>query len=145
MLTRIEVDGFKNLLGLSIDFGAFTCIAGVNGTGKSNVFDAIQFLSLLADHSQIEAAQEVRGIYGERLGDPRDLFWNGYSWSEPRIRFAAEMIVPSKVEDDFGRTANATITFLRYELPDRLCRARRPGESGASGVTGGESPAYQAR
>src|SRR5262245_3132286 len=28
VLTRLEVDGFKNLLGLAIDFGAFTCIAG---------------------------------------------------------------------------------------------------------------------
>ncbi|MBB4906998.1 AAA family ATPase [Actinophytocola algeriensis] len=116
MLTRIEVDGFKNLLGLAIDFGPFTCIAGENGTGKSNVFDAIQFLSLLVDRSLIEAAQEVRGIHGERLGDPRDLFWNGHSWSEPRMRFAAEMIVPGEVEDDFGRAAKATITFLRYEL-----------------------------
>lgn len=116
MLTRLEVDGFKNLLGMAIDFGPFTCIAGENGTGKSNVFDAIQFLSLLADRSLIEAAQEVRGIHGERLGDPRDLFWNGYSWAEPKMRFAAEMIVPDEVEDDFGRTAKATITFLRYEL-----------------------------
>ncbi|WP_306191258.1 AAA family ATPase [Streptomyces sp. MK5] len=61
MLTRLEVPGFKNLLDLSIDFGPFTCIAGENGTGKSNVFDAIQFLSLLADRSMMEAAQEVRG------------------------------------------------------------------------------------
>lgn len=116
MLTRLEVDGFKNLLGLAIDFGAFTCIAGENGTGKSNVFDAIQFLSLLADRSLIEAAQEVRGIHGERVGDPRDLFWNGHSWADPVMRFAAEMIVPGEVEDDFGRVAKATITFLRYEL-----------------------------
>ena len=40
MLTRLEVDGFKNLLDLNIELGAFTCIAGPNGTGKSNVFDA---------------------------------------------------------------------------------------------------------
>lgn len=116
MLTRLEVDGFKNLLGLAIDFGPFTCIAGENGTGKSNVFDAIQFLSLLTDRSLIEAAQEVRGIHGERVGDPRDLFWNGHSWTEPAMRFAAEMIVPGEVEDDFGRAAKAAITFLRYEL-----------------------------
>jgi AAA15 family ATPase/GTPase len=37
MLTRLEVQGFKNLLDVSIDFGAFTCIAGANGIGKSNV------------------------------------------------------------------------------------------------------------
>jgi AAA15 family ATPase/GTPase len=61
MLTRLEVDGFKNLLGLRIDLGPFTCIAGVNGVGKSNVFDAIQFLSLLASRPLLDAAQDVRG------------------------------------------------------------------------------------
>ncbi|MBP2707086.1 AAA family ATPase [Microbispora sp. RL4-1S] len=116
MLTRLEVDGFKNLMGLEVDFGAFTCIAGENGTGKSNVFDAIQFLSLLADKSLLDAAQEVRGVHGERLGDPRDLFWNGYNSDKRRIRFAAEMIVPLRVEDDFGREARPTISYLRYEL-----------------------------
>ncbi|MBB6345799.1 putative ATPase [Nonomuraea muscovyensis] len=116
MLTRLEVDGFKNLLDFEVDLGPFTCIAGVNGTGKSNVFDVIQFLSLLTDKSLIEAAQEVRGVHGERLGDPRDLFWNGYSRADHKMRFAAEMIVPGQVEDDFGRPAKPSITFLRYEL-----------------------------
>lgn len=116
MLTRLEVHGFKNLLDLSIDFGPFTCIAGENGTGKSNVFDAIQFLSLLADQSMMEAAQEVRGVHGERHGDPRDLFWQGHSPGTHRMRFAAEMIVPLVVEDDFGRVAEPTTSFLRYEL-----------------------------
>ncbi|MEO5876798.1 MAG: AAA family ATPase [Streptosporangiaceae bacterium] len=116
MLTRLEVNGFKNLLDLRLDLGAFTCIAGVNGTGKSNVFDTIQFLSLLADRSLIDAAQEVRGVHGERMGDPRDLFWNGYGTGEHRMGFAAEMIVPLHVEDDFGRPAEPTISYLRYEL-----------------------------
>lgn len=116
MLTRLEVDGFKNLLDLRIDFGAFTCIAGPNGTGKSNVFDAIQFLSLLSDMPMMDAAQQVRGVHGERIGDPRDLFWNGYESEQRRIKFVAEMIVPLVVEDDFGRTTKPTISFLRYEL-----------------------------
>lgn len=116
MLTRLEVDGFKNLLDLRVDFGAFTCIAGENGTGKSNVFDAIQFLSLLADRSLLDAAQEVRGVHGERLGDPRDLFWNGYASGDRTIRFAVEMIVPLEVADDFGRAAAPTVSYLRYEL-----------------------------
>ncbi|WP_327681634.1 AAA family ATPase [Kitasatospora sp. NBC_00458] len=116
MLTRLEVHGFKNLLGLGVDFGPFTCIAGENGTGKSNVFDAIQFLSLLADKSMMEAAQEVRGVHGERHGDPRDLFWKGYLPGRHRMSFAVEMIVPATIEDDFGRVARPTTTFLRYEL-----------------------------
>jgi len=32
------------------------------------------------------------------------------------MSFAAEMIVPDEVEDDFGQHADATTTFLRYEL-----------------------------
>ena len=74
MLTRLEVDGFKNLLNLQAEFGAFTCIAGENGTGKSNVFDTVQFMSLLSDMPMMDAAQYVRGVHGERIGDPRDLF-----------------------------------------------------------------------
>jgi len=117
MLTRLEVDGFKNLLNLRVDLGPFTCIAGVNGAGKSNVFDAIQFLSLLTSRSLLDAAQEVRGVArGDRLGDPRELFWNGYAAGEHRMKFAAEMIVPQDNEDDFGRQAKASITYLRYEL-----------------------------
>jgi AAA15 family ATPase/GTPase len=68
MLARLEVDGFKNLLDLRVDLGPFTCIVGVNGAGKSNVFDAIQFMSLLSTRSLLDAAQEVRGvIHKDRL------------------------------------------------------------------------------
>jgi hypothetical protein len=34
MLTRLGIDGFKNMLGLAIDFGPFTCIAGVNASQR---------------------------------------------------------------------------------------------------------------
>lgn len=67
MLTRLEVDGFKNLRSLAIEFGPFTCIAGENGAGKSNVFDAIEFVSLLASRSLMEAAQEVRSTRDDEL------------------------------------------------------------------------------
>src|SRR4051812_11689038 len=116
MLTRLEVQGFKNLLDVRVDFGPFTCIAGANGIGKSNVFDAIDFLSHLASGTLMEAAQRVRGSADGRSGDPRDLFWDGYGEHERKITLAAEMIVPATVEDDLGSSAKATMTFLRYEL-----------------------------
>ena len=116
MLTRLEVRGFKNLRDLAIDFGPFTCIAGPNGTGKSNIFDAIQLLSALADQPLMEAVEVVRGSTGNRSANPRDLFW-GTGESGPRtMSFAAEMVVPRDVDDDFGQEATATTTFLRYEL-----------------------------
>lgn len=116
MLTRLEVRGFKNLLDTHAEFGPFTCIAGANGIGKSNVFDAIEFLAYLASEPLVEASQRVRGSTGSRGGDVRDLFWDGYRDHEHRIDLAVEMIVPVWVEDDLGAEAKATTTFLRYEL-----------------------------
>lgn len=116
MLTRLEVKGFKNLLDTRAEFGPFTCIAGANGIGKSNVFDAIEFLSYLATEPLVEASQRVRGSAGIRGGDVRDLFWDGYRNHEHRIDLSVEMIVPIEVEDDLGASATATTTFLRYEL-----------------------------
>jgi predicted ATP-binding protein involved in virulence len=56
MLTRLKVSGFKNLVDVDVRFGPFTCIAGPNGVGKSNLFDAIAFLSALAEKPLIDAA-----------------------------------------------------------------------------------------
>ena len=42
MLTRLRVKGFKNLVDVEAHFGPFTCIAGANAVGKSNLFDAVE-------------------------------------------------------------------------------------------------------
>jgi recombinational DNA repair ATPase RecF len=73
VLTRLKVAGFKNLVDIDVRFGPFTCIAGANGVGKSNLFDAIKFLSALADHQLLDAAMSVRDE-GNRTGDVRSLF-----------------------------------------------------------------------
>jgi predicted ATPase len=121
MLTRLQVSGFKNLVGVDVRFGPFTCIAGANGIGKSNLFDAIHFLSLLADRPLIEAAQGVRG---GRTAGVRSLFHRVGEGCVERMSFEAEMIVPPAALDDLRQEAKATITFLRYRLvlgyrPDR--------------------------
>lgn len=117
MLTRLKVSGFKNLVDVDVRFGPFTCIAGPNGVGKSNLFDAIRFLSDLADRPLAEAAQAVRGDEnGNRLSDIRSLFWRCGDQYEPTMSFEAEMIVPSSGQDDLGEQAEATSTFLRYSI-----------------------------
>ncbi len=108
MLTRIKVTGFKNLVDTEVHFGPFTCIAGYNGVGKSNIFDAIRFLALLADHSFIDAARQIRGG-----GDPSSLFT---AWGDRRMRFEADIVVAGTGKDDFHQAAEATHTFLTYEL-----------------------------
>lgn len=115
MLTRLEADGFKNLVEFSVDFAPFTCLAGPNGVGKSNVFDAIHFLSLLADYTLIEAALAVRGTDRD-TADLKELFWTDGNKRARSFRLAAEMVVSLQENDDFGRPATASSTFLRYEV-----------------------------
>lgn len=116
MLTRLRVSGFKNLVDVDIRFGPFTCIAGANGVGKSNLFDAIQFLSALADNTLIEAALSVRRSAGRRAADVRSLFHRVGGQYDNKMSFEAEMIVPRTGVDDLGQPAEASITFLRYKL-----------------------------
>jgi predicted ATPase len=114
MLTRLKVSGFKNLVGVDIRLGPFTCIAGANGVGKSNLFDAIRFLSALADDRPlIEAAKSVRE---GRTADVHSLFHRAGDRYDDRMSFEAEMIIPAEGADDLGQPAEAGITFLRYTL-----------------------------
>lgn len=115
MLTRLKVSGFKNLLDVDVRFGPFTCVAGANGTGKSNLFDAINFLSKLADLPLIDAAMSVRSERG-RISDVRSLFYRIGDDFADKMSFEAEMIVPYEGWDDLGQKAKASITFLRYSL-----------------------------
>ncbi len=115
MLTRLKVNGFKNLMGVDIRFGPFTCIAGANGVGKSNLFDAIRFLSLLASKTLVEAALSVRAEAGS-TSDLRSLFHRvGDDYSDT-MSFEAEMIIPAQAMDDLGQIGEASITILRYNL-----------------------------
>jgi len=127
MLTRLKVSGFKNLVDLDVRFGPFTCIAGANGVGKSNLFDAIHFLSALADHPLIEAAKSVRDESG-KTADVRSLFHRVGDEYDEQMSFEAEMIVPGQGVDDLGQTAEASITFLIYTV----VFAYRKGENGGA-------------
>ena len=116
MLTRLKVSGFKNLVDVDVRFGPFTCVAGANGVGKSNLFDAISFLSALASgDTLIEAAMSVRDERG-RTSDVRSLFHRVGMKYDDEMHFEAEMIVPHEGVDDLGQTAEARTTFLRYTL-----------------------------
>lgn len=91
MLTRLKVSGFKNLVNVDVRFGPFTCVAGANGVGKSNLFDAIRFLSALADFPLIDAAMLVRSE-GGRTADIRSLFHCVGDHHDEEMSFEAEMI-----------------------------------------------------
>jgi len=115
MLTRLKVSGFKNLVDVDVSFGPFTCIAGANGVGKSNLFDAIRFLSALADNTFVDAALSVRDE-GGRATDLRTIFHRVNNQYASQISFEVEMIIPPEGVDDLKQQAKASITFVRYKL-----------------------------
>ena len=121
MLTRLEIDGFKSLQNVTIDFDIMTCITGANGSGKSNIFDAIEFLGLLASLPIEDAAEGVRGGYGHPDG-PLHLLTRSATGSPPAsdgyrpMRLAAEMILPTLALDEFGQWAKPAAAFVRYEI-----------------------------
>ena len=115
MLTRLKVSGFKNLVNVDVRFGPFTCIAGPNAVGKSNLFDAIRFLSSLANDTLLNSALSIRSE-GGRTGDVRSLFHRAGSRYADCMSFETEMIVPVEAIDDLGQKAQASITLVRYRL-----------------------------
>lgn len=119
MITRIKINGFKSLVQSELYLGPFTCIAGANAIGKSNFFDALSFLSRLADKTIIEAAKSVRSE-NQKHSNIRDIFYRSGSDFISEISFEIDMLIPSKGIDDLGQTAEATITSLRYKLELKL-------------------------
>jgi len=115
MLTRLRVNGFKNLVDVDIRFGPFTCIAGANAVGKSNLFDAIRFLSMSANKTLMTAALSVRNETA-RNADARSLFHRVAGKSTDIMSFEVEMITPKEAVDDLGQQTVATANFLRYTL-----------------------------
>jgi len=115
MLTRLRISGFKNLVDIDVRFGPFTCIAGANGVGKSNLLDSIGFLSALADNTLIDAAMSIRDE-GRKTTDVLSLFHRVGDQYSPEMSFEAEMIIPFEGTDDLRQPVKAGVTFLRYDL-----------------------------
>ena len=119
MLVSLTVENFKSIEEASLRFGPLTCIIGRNGVGKSNLFDAIHFLSLLADQDIQDAASVVRrSADGSR--SPLDLI-HGRD-GDRRIGLAADIIVPSQTTDDFGISVAPSTTLLNYKVVLRYDR-----------------------
>lgn len=109
MLTRIEIDGFKTFERFALDLAPLTAIVGPNASGKSNLFDALRFLSLLAQFDIRTAMQDLRG-------EPEELFRQTPAGSSDCMSFAVEVLLSRKGVDAFGTTYVIRAQRLRYEL-----------------------------
>lgn len=109
MLTRIEIDGFKTFEQFALDLQPLTAIVGPNASGKSNLFDALRLLSLLAQYDIRTAMRDLRG-------KPAELFRQTPGGIAETMSFAIEVLLDRKGMDAFGTTYEIPAQRLRYEL-----------------------------
>jgi len=110
MITKLEINGFKTFENFKIMLSPFVVIAGANASGKSNLFDAIQLLSRLAE-------MDLKSALSEQRGDIRELFTqypDGHYANS--MRFMVEMLVDRQVKDNWGEQKTLDYTRLRYHL-----------------------------
>jgi len=100
MLTRLRVNGFKNLIDVDLHFGPFTCIAGANAVGNAPIMDAAM------------AVREEKGS----VSDIRHLFTQTDKGICLPLEIEAEMLVPGEGSNYLDQPAEAKTTFLVYRL-----------------------------
>ena len=120
MITRVYIDGFKSFRDFEMELTPFTVVAGLNASGKSNLFDALELLSRLAATNLKEAFPERRGSVSElfTLVD-NDLHVD-------TLRFEVDLLVKRHVKDNWGQEAEIKSPRLRY----KLVIARKPDAHG---------------
>ena len=120
MITKIIINGLKSFQNFEMIFTPLTIVAGVNASGKSNLFDALQLLSRLAE-------TDLKTAFSEQRGNPGELFTQyGENWYATEMDFTVEMLVNRKVRDNWGGEAELNNTRLRY----RLIISRKPNDLG---------------
>lgn len=114
MLTRIEIDGFKTFEGFALDLGSVQVILGSNGSGKSNLFDAIRLLANLA-------GSDIRSAFKDLRGEPFELFRLQADGSRSKqMTFAVELLLAPSVRDAWGETVQISHSRVRYEVEIEL-------------------------
>lgn len=101
MIKRIAIRNFKSLGEITLSLGKFNCLIGMNGTGKSTVLQALDFLS-----------QIMLGQVDEWL--------DGRNWSikdlNCKLRKDSNISVGVEFETKFGEKLTWVGTFNRIEL-----------------------------
>src|ERR1039458_6037869 len=68
MITKVSIEAFKSLEEVEIDLGNLNVFVGANGSGKSNLLEAIGVLSAAADGKVTDQTLLQRGV---RPGVPK--------------------------------------------------------------------------
>lgn len=114
MITRIEIDGFKTFDRFSLDVPPFLVLLGANGSGKSNLLEAVALLGrLVRDPSGQTLVRHAR------RGGPRELFRRRPDGSlVDEIHIGANVLLETS---EFGLVHVGVDAYIGYrEAPDPL-------------------------
>ena len=110
MITKIKINGFKTFHNFEVEFSPLTIVAGLNASGKSNLFDAMQLLSLIVDI-------DLKTAFSKQRGNASELFTQyDNDSSSTEMSFGIELLLDKTIKDKFGGTAILKYTRLRYEI-----------------------------
>lgn len=103
MINKIRIDGFKSLRDLEIDLGVVNVFIGANGSGKSNILEAIGVLSAAAGGRIDDEALIRRGVrpglpslYKSSFKGDRTPSYITLSAHAPEASYAVSLLNPLK-------------------------------------------------
>lgn len=107
MLREVTISGYKSLQKTRVRMGYFSVIVGRNNVGKSNLFDALQLLSAIA---QMPVANAFRPEL--HRGDPLESFFTD---ADQKISFICDFDL-SGTPHPFNKKEGLRHRELRYEV-----------------------------
>lgn len=141
MLTRIEIVGFKSLVQATVELGRVNVLIGANGSGKSNLLEAIAVLGAATAGRVDDESLQYRGV---RTGPPahfRSVFADmpdthavGFLTESQDASYAARLVPP-----DIRRPSSARWHYQdeRLAAGDRVLVDRSAEQSGSLDPTAG--------
>ncbi len=133
MLQNLSVTGFKNYKELGLDFKGYRFVGftGPNGVGKTNLLDAIHYLSLgksyfnPSDSHNIRAGDQYFNLKGELLKD-NEVHEVFCSYMPGRKKVIKQDGAPyAKITDHIGQFPNVIITPYDIKLINEGSEERR--------------------
>jgi predicted ATPase len=142
MLTSLSINHFKSIESAEIHFGKITVFVGINGSGKTNVIDALRFLRDASQNGLDRAFSDRHGVESVRQWSPtrpyqisltatidEDQFWSRYSLSidsaRGQFQVSREDLDYREISEFFPNDADASEPYLACQR--KLARRDRKG------------------
>jgi predicted ATPase len=136
MLNHLQLNNFKSAKDLEVELRPLTVLAGLNGSGKSSVLQALALLKQTLDQGETPRTLPLRGAL-VRLGRSEDVHFEGAESAELTlavrsstglVRFASSAkdaadTLDLSVEGDFAALKEAMNTWFQFIQADRMTPA----------------------